>query len=158
MPSDEADWRKVLAFAKKMGIEALDIQPTASLPSSPPSGQKPAVEILASGPAFSGRGLQVLEQLCDWHGIVLAQNQAQGIAFSRPEDFLLPWEIVPLDALGGKEESVSYLLERMHREGRKPTMFSVELGSDPSVSTNSLAQTIAAFNNASTPLAKGGRS
>jgi type 1 glutamine amidotransferase len=162
MPSDEAGWRKVLVFAQKMGIEALDIQSTVSLPSFPPSTQgaasESAVVSLASAPAFSGRGLQVLERLCDWHGILLARDRLPDKTSRRPEDILIYKEIVQLDALGGNGEAMSYLLERIHRESRRPTMFSVEFGPDKSVATSTQAQTIAAFNKATVQLANGGRS
>jgi type 1 glutamine amidotransferase len=162
MPSDEDGWRRVLAFARKMGVEALDIQSRTQLPSFPPStsgaaSDQPVVS-LGSAPSFSGRGLQVLEQLCDGHGILLARDNLSGKAISRPEDILIDEQIVQLDALGGNKESVSYLLGRMHKDGFKPTMFSVEFGSDKSVQTGAMAQTIEAFNQAVVPLADGGRS
>jgi type 1 glutamine amidotransferase len=159
MPSDEAGWHKVLAFARHMGIETLDVQARPWLPSPPSPEQVTApVSVANPTPLLSGRGLQVLEQLCDWHGILLARDRPVGSSFSRPEDVLIYKEIVPLDALGGKPEAVSYLLGRIHQVDHKPAMFSVELSPDQSTSTGTLAQTIAAFNDTTVPLAKGGKS
>jgi type 1 glutamine amidotransferase len=161
MPSDEAGWRKVLAFAKKMGIEALDIQPTVSVPSFPPamSGAAPQavnVYLSSSGPAFSGRGVQVLEQLCDGYNLALARDRPPNT--KSPLALLICEEIVQLGALGGKEEAISYLLRQIHQAGRRPTMFSVELGNEQPDATTTLAQTIAAFNKVTVQLANGGKS
>ncbi len=162
MPTDDDGWRKVLGFAKKMGIEALDIQAPTQLPSFPPSTPGAAsdhsIVSLGSAPPLSGRGLQVLEQLCEWHGILLAKDRPPDRALGRPEDILINKEIVQLDALGGNKEAVSYLLGRMHQEGCKPMMFSVEFGSDRFSSTSTPAQIIAAFNEATVRLAHGGKS
>ncbi len=161
MPSDEDGWRKVLGFARKMGVEALDIQAPTQLPSFPPStsgaAADGAVVSLGSSPALSGRGLQVLEQLCEWHGIRLAHDRMPGMALGRPEDILIYKEIVQLDALGGNKEAVSYLLGRMHQANCRPMMFSVEFGSHKSTSASTWAQTIAVFNEAIVPLANGGK-
>ena len=162
MPSDEDGWRRVLAFAKKMGIEVLDIQAPTQLPSFPPStpgaASDHAVVSLGSAPPLSGRGLQVLERLCDWHGILLARDRPPDRALGRPEDILINKEIVQLDALGANQEAVSYLLGRIHHEGRKPTIFSVEFGSSESTWTSTLPQIIAVFNQATLQLANGGKS
>jgi type 1 glutamine amidotransferase len=160
VPSDEAGWRKVLAFIKKMGFEALDIQSTVSLPSFPPATPgatpQPTLVPLWSGPALSGRGLQVLEQLCDWQSLVLAQDRVPDT--TNPLGVLIYEEIVQLGALGSKEETLLSLLEQIHQVGRKPTMFSVELGNEQAGATSTLAQTIAAFNKVTVQLAGGGKS
>ncbi|MCL5278971.1 MAG: ThuA domain-containing protein [Planctomycetes bacterium] len=162
MPSDEDGWRKILAFAKKMGIEALDIQRPMQLPSFPPPTSRAAsggaVVSLGSGAPLDGRGLQVLEQLCDWHGIRLVRDRTPDRALGRPEDILINKEIVQLDALGGKQEAMSYLLERMHQEGCKPMMFSLEFPSTASAATETLPLTVAAFNQKTLQLANGGKS
>jgi type 1 glutamine amidotransferase len=161
MPSDEDGWRKVLGFAKRVGIEVLDIQSQTQLPSFPPSTSAApsdqAVVSLGSARALSGRGLQVLEQLCDWHGISLARDKTSGTALARPEDILINKEIVQLDALGGNEEAVSYVLKRIHQENCKPMMFSVEFGSGRFVPTSTPARTIMAFNQTTLQLANGGK-
>ncbi len=130
MPSNETGWRKVLAFAKKMGIEALHVQSLSPL----------------------------LEQLCDWHGILLVRDRPPDTTSTRPEDILVDREIVPLDALGGNRQAMSNLLERVHQKGRKPTMFSMEFGPDKFALTSGLAPIIAAFNTAMLQLANGGKS
>ncbi len=159
MPSDEDGWRRLLGFLKKMGIEALDIQSQTKLPSFPPPGaaSEGGIVSLGSGPALNGRGLQVLERLCEWHGMRLVRDNMGGSVFSRPEDILIYRDIVPLDAVDGKQESVSYLLERIHQAKCKPIMFNMEFGSPGFLASTSM-QTIAAFNEAIMRLANGGKS
>lgn len=158
MPSDEAAWRTTLEFLKKMGIEVLDVQRAASLPSLPPPGSDHPVVSLSSSPPLDERGLQVLERLCRWHGITLARDRFTGRAIRRPEDVLIDQPIVQLNVLDGRTEAVSYLLECIHQEHASPTMFSLEFGPGTPNAADTLAQTIAAFNQTATSLTNGGKS
>jgi type 1 glutamine amidotransferase len=141
-PSDEAGWRKVLGFAKNMGIEALNVQ----------SGQGPESPVLPDSRS------NVLEQLCNGYGILLARDRPVVRVTSRREDFLIDKEIVPLEWIGGNEEAVLSLLKRIQQAGRKPTMFSVQCRSDTPVSEITLTAPIAAFNKATVRLTSGGKS
>jgi hypothetical protein len=142
VPPDEASWHKVLGFAKRMGIEAIDVQ----------SERGP------DSPVLPDRQLDALEKLSNGYGILLARDRPIVRVTFRRDDFLIDKEIVCLAWVGANEDAMLSLLKRIHQEGRKPTMFSVECRSDTPVSDLTLTLPIAAFNKAIAQLASGGKS
>jgi type 1 glutamine amidotransferase len=113
VPSYEADWRRMLEFARRMGVEALDV------------GLLPPSLLTTDFP----------QRLCDEYGIRLAQIRASSTAW--PEE-----EIVRLDQSMPKGKDVSFLLDLVHKRGSKPVMFSVEFRLDESVVADRLTQII----------------
>jgi type 1 glutamine amidotransferase len=128
MPSNEADHRRTLEFARKMGIEVLDIGLVGPIP---PAADHPA---------------NLLEKLCEAYGIRLAQ-------FRPDNDWWPDRGIEPLEA-----STAAIVLGSIRQHGRKPVMFSMQFRPDDSVSASELTQIIKIFNETALRYASGGKS
>jgi len=113
VPSYEADWRRMLEFARRMGLEALDV------------GLLPPSLVTTGFP----------QRLCDEYGIRLAQIRPSGTVW--PEE-----EIVRLDQPIPEGKNASFLLDLVYQRGSKPVMFSMEFRLDESVVADRLTRTI----------------
>jgi len=113
VPSYEADWRRMLEFARRMGLEALDV------------GLLPPSLVTRDFP----------QRLCDEYGIRLAQIRPSGTVW--PEE-----EIVRLDQPIPEGKNASFLLDLVYQRGSKPVMFSMEFRLDESVVADRLTRTI----------------
>jgi type 1 glutamine amidotransferase/sugar phosphate isomerase/epimerase len=178
MPSDEAGWRKVFRFGRKMGIEAFIAEPPPDV-------------------------LDVIERLCEEYDINLAianRDQKTSPPYGRPEEFLkvcrgrnkrigacgniASWmrsgidpieairmlrdrliilQVHDLNELTSKGHDVPWgmgagrigpLLEQIHRLGLKSIMFSVEYPYEGLSSMPGITQSIDFFNKVSVQLAR----
>lgn len=151
VPSSEIAWRPVLGFARRMGIETIDIESLLS----PVAVGHVTRERLAkmydptdktTAPEFLGKKSPV-EKLCDEYAIHLAGLEIDGASLWPRKD------IVSLEA-----SSATAALGWTHQYGRKPVMFSAEFRPDKSGSMSELRQIIKLFNEAAVRYADGGES
>jgi type 1 glutamine amidotransferase len=156
-PSNEAGWRKVLAFAARMGVEAVDIQ-SITWPYAQLAEPRPLPPAGSASRRSTGPGYAVLERLSNECNIRLVRDRPSAKVIASREEIAVVQEIVKLDEFGSDGESISLLLRRMHREKRRPIMFSVEPGLETSDAKDMMAQTVAFFNAAATQLGNGGNS
>jgi hypothetical protein len=130
MPSNEADDRRVLEFARRMGIEALDIGLVQSVPSD------------------ADHPVNRLEKLCEAHSIRLAQCRTNSQGNIEPDR-----DIEPLRGAFFTPVRLSVI-----HHGRKPVMFSAEFQLGESAATPQLAEIVNLFNEATMRYANGGES
>jgi len=171
--ADEAGYRKVFEFGRKMGIETFIDEPRPDM-------------------------LDTIERLCNEYDINLAitcfgrktspqysnpeevlklcQSHSKRIGACGSLDFWLRSGISPIEAIrilrdrllildtyqqdktiSNSDETIKLVLDQIHRLGLKPTMFSIEYPHDKSISMSEIAQSIEFFNNVSIQLAKKGK-
>jgi len=156
MPSDETGCRRVFDFARKMGIEALIAEPLPEL-------------------------LDTVERLCDEYDINLAipgrvknlsrnggfahevlkicQGRSKRIGACVPptaETVSMLRDRLIILQFANDAGKIGPLLEEIHRLDLKPTMFSIEYGSEKSGLMHAIIQSIDIFNKVSIQLTKRG--
>jgi type 1 glutamine amidotransferase len=128
VPSNEADDRRVLEFARRMGVEALDIGLVQSVPSD------------------ADHPINRLEKLCEAQGIRLARCRTNSRAGIEPDR-----DIEPLQAF-----AAPVMLSAVRQYRRTPIMFSAEFQLGESAATPQLPEIVKIFNEMTLQYANGG--